>query len=224
MRPSPVLLLATLALLAGLIASAVPGMTLRAGAPVPVRVDADHGPPLDDAVRDAALAYSSDVPADVRVWVASAIARTRPEARRLIDAVDGQVTVQVHRTDGLVAGFVQPLPGGFTLSLDESGLRSAGDEIRKHVIVHELGHVVDLALVPADMNATLDRSVPRIGGCTGDGIDAGCASAEERFADTFAKWALGDPVVLSGSVSAGYRVAPPPNLALWGEPLHGLDR
>lgn len=213
--------LVVLALLAGLVASG--GVSRLAPGPPAGRVDADSAPAIADDLRARTYAVGPEVPPDVSEWVSAAVSRVRPEARRLIDAVDGQVTLGVHPSESLVAGFVQPMADGFTLSLAADALRRYDQEIRDHVIIHELGHVVDLALVPAALNAELDVAVPRIGGCAGAGDDAGCASAEERFADTFAKWALDDPVVLSGIVSVGYRVAPPANLALWGEPLARLD-
>lgn len=212
--------LVVLALLAGLVASGGAG-GLAPGPPAG-RIDADSSPAIADDVRARSHVSDPGVPPDVAEWFASAVSRVRPEARRLIDAVDGQVTLGVHPSEGLVAGFVQPTAEGFNLSLAADSLRRYDQEIRDHVIIHELGHVVDLALVPSALNAELDLAVPRIGGCAGAGDDAGCASAEERFADTFAKWALDDPVVLSGIVSVGYRVAPPANLAVWGEPLAQL--
>jgi hypothetical protein len=222
-RPSPTLVAGAVALaVVALLLAAVPRVADLATA-AELRADADSGRPLSDAARARGLQVDAAVPADVRGWVQAAVERTRPEARRLIDVIDGQVTLRVHPSDGVAAGFVQPTAEGFVLSLDADGLRSFDDEIRDHVIVHELGHVVDLALVPAALNDELDRAVPRLGGCTGEVEDAGCAPAEERFADTFAKWALDDPVVLSGVMSVGYRVAPPANLALWGEPLARLD-
>ena len=42
---------------------------------------------------------------------------------------------------------------------------------------------------------------------------------EERFADTFAKWALRGGV---SAVGAGYGVANPPSLEDWGAPLSAL--
>ncbi len=46
-----------------------------------------------------------------------------------------------------------------------------------------------------------------------------CTAPEERFADTFAKWALRGAVSLAG---AGYSVASPASLEDWGAPLARL--
>ena len=47
-----------------------------------------------------------------------------------------------------------------------------------------------------------------------------CAAPAERFADTFAKWALRGSV---SAVGAGYEVANPPSLEDWGAPLAALS-
>ena len=47
-----------------------------------------------------------------------------------------------------------------------------------------------------------------------------CAEPAERFADTFAKWALRGGV---SAVGAGYEVANPPSLEDWGAPLSALS-
>ena len=47
-----------------------------------------------------------------------------------------------------------------------------------------------------------------------------CAEPAERFADTFAKWALRGGV---SAVGAGYEVANPPSLEDWGAPLAALS-
>ena len=46
-----------------------------------------------------------------------------------------------------------------------------------------------------------------------------CTAPEERFADTFAKWALRGEVSAAG---AGYEVATPASLEDWGAPLAAL--
>jgi len=87
---------------------------------------------------------------------------------------------------------------------------------RPTVVLHELGHVVDFALVPRTLNQQLDAGIPRGGPC-GAAID--CDRIEERFADTFAKWALHGAVSAAG---AGYGIAAPPSLEDWGAPLGEL--
>ena len=47
-----------------------------------------------------------------------------------------------------------------------------------------------------------------------------CERTEERFADTFAKWALNGAV---SEVGAGYGIAMPASLEGWGAPLAELS-
>ena len=58
------------------------------------------------------------------------------------------------------------------------------------------------------------RAAPASPRDTGD-----CTAPEERFADTFAKWALRGAV---SAVGAGYSVATPASLEDWGAPLSAL--
>jgi hypothetical protein len=91
---------------------------------------------------------------------------------------------------------------------------------RTTVVLHELGHVIDFALIPPALDATLDAGIPHGGSCGyAGGPFGGCAPTPERIADTFAKWALGGAV---SDVGAGYEVAMPASLESWGEPLGAL--
>jgi hypothetical protein len=78
---------------------------------------------------------------------------------------------------------------------------------------------VDHALLPDAVVATLDAGIPSGWGCD-QGTMGACANREERFAETFAKWALGD---IGVNLDIGYKV-PPPTLPLdvWGAPLAQL--
>jgi hypothetical protein len=64
-----------------------------------------------------------------------------------------------------------------------------------------------------------DRRPHARGGVCPRGILADCAGPQERFADTFAKWALRGKMSLVG---AGYSLAAPPSLEDWGAPLARL--
>jgi hypothetical protein len=86
------------------------------------------------------------------------------------------------------------------------------------VTLHELGHVVDGALVPADMEQQLDAAIPRGWGCD-EGKSGACANRAERFAESFAKWATGD---IGADIYLGYRVPPPVPLETWGAPMQTL--
>jgi hypothetical protein len=169
------------------------------------------------AARQAGLRFAASVaPAD-RGWIVAAIARARPAAARLIAEVDGLVEIRTFSAGGDTLGITRSNPHGFTIDLDVARLDGDRATDRTTVVMHELGHVVDFALVPADVNDSLDAQIPRGGPC-GRVID--CDRREERFADTFAKWAL------SGAVSelgAGYGVALPASIEDWGAPLARLS-
>ena len=75
-----------------------------------------------------------------------------------------------------------------------------------------------LRVAPPELRDELAASLPPVGACvTADTGD--CTAPEERFADTFAKWALRGAVSLGG---AGYGVASPASLEDWGAPLARL--
>ena len=71
-------------------------------------------------------------------------------------------------------------------------------------MLHELGHIIDFALVPDDLRDQLAGELPTTGVCLPERGD--CAAPEERFADTFAKWALRGDVSIIG---AGYELRHP---------------
>jgi hypothetical protein len=172
--------------------------------------------------RAAGLRFAADVaPAD-RAWILAAISHARPEAQSLIAEVDGLVEVTTY-PDEATLGSVESVARGadmtFTLNLDIGDLN--GEEIvnRDTVVMHELGHVIDHAIVPDDMLAELDKGIPHIGGCMH--ADTGsCTAPAERFADTFAKWALRGAVSVA---AGGYSVAAPASLEEWGAPLVTLS-
>jgi hypothetical protein len=88
-------------------------------------------------------------------------------------------------------------------------------------VLHELGHVLDFALLPDDVRTRLLAGIPTGFGCD-RGISGACAPAPERFAESFAKWATGD---IGVDLGAGYKVLPPgPTLDAWGVPLERLGR
>ncbi len=167
---------------------------------------------ITKAARRAGLSFRPDVsPAD-RDWILAAIARARPEAARLIAEVDGLVQVGGAVAQGAL-GVTRSGPTGFTVDVDLARLDNDRVMDRATVVVHELGHVVDFALVPNAVNLTLDGLVPRGGPC---GLAIDCNLVEERFADTFAKWALNGAVSEAG---AGYGIAMPASIEDWGAPL-----
>jgi hypothetical protein len=177
--------------------------------------DGDTVDVTDDA-RAAGLAFAPGVAAGDREWIVAAVARARPEAARLIAEVDGLVVVGTYAAAGTTLGVTRGHDRGFTVDLNVAYLNGESVSDRATVVLHELGHVIDFALVPAETNAQLDAQIPRGGPC-GAAID--CDLVEERFADTFAKWALNGAV---SEVGAGYGIPRPASIEDWGAPLSEL--
>jgi hypothetical protein len=168
------------------------------------------------SARAAGLRFGAGVPPSDREWIRAAIARARPEAARLIAEVDGLVRVGTAVEDDAL-GVTRSGPRGFAVDLDVARLDNDRVLDRATVVLHELGHVIDFALVPTALNATLDEQIPQGGPC---GLAIDCELPEERFADTFAKWALNGAV---SEVGAGYGVPMPPSIEGWGAPLAELS-
>jgi len=186
-----------------------------------VRVIDDPRALLTKQVLAAGLTFSPDVvPAD-RELVLRDIAGARPEARRLIEMVDGLVTIYVGDTSsvgGDAIGYTQPTGNRFVVKLNLAAVyRLEGERGTQRLILHELGHVVDTVLVQRDLAAKLDAPIPLGYGCEpGTQAPIGCAPREERFAETFSKWCTGD---IGVNLPIGYKVAPPASLDDWGAQL-----
>ncbi len=204
------LLLAAVALVALVVRSA-PGPEARAAGTA--------GPTA--ASRARTFTFDGVAPGD-QLAVLDAVARARPEARRLVAAVAGLVRVRVGTAGPGAAGTTSSRPGGYDVVLDLGGVSAAlGPRGIDRLVLHELGHVVDFALVPDALEARLDAEVPAGYGCAG-GVGGSCAARPERFAETWAKWAMDD---IGVALEIGYEV-PPPSVALdtWGAPLAALAR
>jgi hypothetical protein len=171
---------------------------------------------VTDEARAAGLRFDAAVTPAQREWIVAALARARPEAARLIAEVDGLVTIGVYAENGDTLGLTRGTPGGFTVDFNVARLDGDRALDRAAVVLHELGHVVDFALVPKELNARLDEQIPRGGPC---GLAVDCELVEERFADTFAKWALNGAVA---EIGAGYGIAMPASVEDWGAPLARL--
>ena len=175
---------------------------------------------LPAAVQRAGLTFDPSVaPAD-RAAVLGAIASARPEARRLIGLVDGLVDVHVGAARPGAVGTTQIDGRRFDVTLDLARVSAQlGPRGVTRLTLHELGHVLDHALLPDELVARLDAGIPGGWGCEG-GMTGACTDREERFAESFAKWASGD---LGVDLSIGYSVPPPgPSLEAWGAPLAAL--
>jgi len=155
-----------------------------------------------------------------RIFLA-AVAAARPEAQRLVALVDGLVTVHFGDPTGMPIGLTHfdgvdyDVTIGLSAVIARFGAREANA-----IVLHELGHVVDIALMPDELRRELDAGIPTGESCTRGGPPVGaCAPIEERFADSFSKWAMDD---LGVNLASGYRILAPVPLEAWGRPLVGL--
>jgi hypothetical protein len=171
---------------------------------------------ITDDARAAAMTFGPAVAPRDQAWILAAVARARPEAARLVAEVDGLVQVGTFSAPGQVLGVARSHERGFTVDLNVGMLNGERVRDRATVVLHELGHVIDFALIPSALNATLDAQIPHGGHC-GAAID--CERPEERFADTFAKWALNGGV---SELGAGYGIPVPASIEDWGTPLGRL--
>jgi hypothetical protein len=169
--------------------------------------------------RTGTLQFVPEMPEADRDWVRAAIAAARPEARRLIDEVDGVVVVEPAAMMPEAIGRAQLGGDRARIALDTGVLNADRVLDRNVVVLHEFGHVIDHLLVPDELVDRLDAGIPR-GTCRSMLDDIGaCSAVEERFADTFAKWALRGRVSMAGS---GYGIPAPESLEDWGAPLGRL--
>lgn len=165
------------------------------------------------------LSFAAGTAPPDRQAVLAAIAGARPEARRVVAAVDGLVDVRIGPTGERSVGLTESGGGRYRVTLDLGTVsRRYGARGIARLVLHELGHVVDFALVDDALGARLDAGIPGGWGCD-DGNRGACAATAERFAESFAKWATGD---IGMNLYLGYSVPPPSSLEHWGEPLADL--
>jgi hypothetical protein len=210
-----------LALIAG-------GQAWRANArPEPTELTRLGRPPIEitPTIRAAGLRFEPGVAPRDRAWILAAIAHARPEARRLVDEVDGLVRIGTENGgEELPGGYravgvTYPQNGSFRVVFNTQLLDGDAAFSRDVVVLHELGHVIDFSLITTKLDDQLDRTIPSSGPCISAGQQTGaCTAPEERLADTFAKWALRGAVSAAG---AGYGVDAP-LLDEWALPLAGL--
>jgi hypothetical protein len=175
---------------------------------------------ISDTERAATFKYVPGTAEADEAVIQQAIADARPEAQQLIAAIDGITTILIAGTAEGVVGTTQTLPDGryqVTLNLGLAS-RIRGQRGIDRLVLHELGHVIDFALVPSALNEQLDAEIPRGYGCE-EGQTGACAIPTERFAESFAKWALRD---IGIGVDIGYKIPPPDDLESWGAPLAAL--
>ncbi len=171
---------------------------------------------ISPAVRARGLQFDPAVSASDRAWILAAEHAARPEAARLLDEIDGLVVVgTVYEPDLPWVGMADPNTDRVTFNL--SYLDGNRKIDREQAVLHELGHVIDFKLLPDDEVSRLASALPSTGMCLPERGD--CSAPPERFADTFARWALRGNVSLTGS---GYQLASPASLEDWGAPLAAL--
>ncbi|WP_272477890.1 hypothetical protein [Baekduia alba] len=170
--------------------------------------------------RAATFTFDPSIAPGDRTAILTAVSHANPQAQALVAEVDGLVNVHVGSPGGSAVGLTASRPDGrydVTLDLGLVWRRYAQRGIDR-VVLHELGHVVDFALVPEALDKTLDARIPAGYGCD-EQLMGSCAAEEERFAESFAKWATGD---IGVDLYLGYKVPPPDDLSAWGAPLAKL--
>lgn len=166
--------------------------------------------------REAGFTYGASVSAYDRQLIEAAIAGADPLAQRLIAEIDGITTLEIGTPSNGAAGVASGTASAFTVTLDLPMVSGRlGPRGVNRLVLHELGHVVGFVLVPEQMAAELDRGVPR---CLA-GAQPGCDDPAERFAESFAKWAMHD---IGVNLYIGYAVPPPGDLDTWAAPLAEL--
>jgi hypothetical protein len=182
---------------------------------------ASGGNEISAETRAATLRFAPEVAPKDRAWILAAIQRARPEAQRLIAEIDGLVEIRTNLPRGEAIGLAEMTMDKAVVSFDARSLNSDRAFDREVVVLHELGHVVDFQLVDDELVQQLDQQIPRAGDCGDSALlpTGACAAIQERFADTFAKWALRGRISLAGS---GYGIPAPASIEDWGAPLGRL--
>jgi hypothetical protein len=175
-------------------------------------------PGISEEARAAGLHFAPEVAPGDRAWIDAAIRSARPEAQRLIAEIDGLVEIRTDLPRGAAIGLAEISQERAVVRFDLRSLNYDRALDRNVVVLHELGHVIDYYLVSDERVQELDRGIPRTGVCpaTSPLPTGACTAVEERFADTFAKWALGGRISLAGS---GYGIPAPRSIEDWGAPL-----
>jgi hypothetical protein len=173
--------------------------------------------PVSPEVRARGLTFAPEVAAADREWIEAALAQARPEAKSLIDDVDGMVTITTPSVKGASwVGMVQQTGAqAYQIQFNLAYLDRDRKQDRNPAVLHEFGHVVDFVLTPPALRDELAASLPPVGSCV-KATHGDCTAPAERFADTFAKWALRGAV---STVGAGYSVPMPASIEDWGAPL-----
>jgi hypothetical protein len=178
---------------------------------------------LTREMRDGGFRFAAGTAAvDRQAFLQAISTGIRPDATRLVATLDGLVIVRFDKEERGAFGHAGPRSNGsFELLLDLPFIhQQLGPRGLRQVAMHELGHVVDFALLTPDVRDRLDAQIPVGYQCPPGTKISACAPREERFAETFAKWSTGD---LGNGLYAGYGVMPPRvPFDQWGAPLSAL--
>lgn len=197
----------------------VAAIALRASGPVRGAATFQAERPTDGG---RSFTYDASVDPASRAAIERAVASARPEAQGLITAVDGLTEVSVGRPASGALGTTQGTGGRYAVVLDLGATQQkTGDRGVVRLVLHELGHVVDFQLVPDGLKTSLDAGIPAGAPCPAGTRIGSCAPRAERFAETFAKWAMGND--LGANLYIGYAVPPPSaGFDAWAAPLVAL--
>ena len=126
-------------------------------------------PEAEAATLDRArgLTFAPAVAPRDREWILAGVAKARPEATRLIDEVDGLVTVKTFSDpDGWALGWAE-VKGvrRYELRFNVARLNGSRRIDRDAVTLHELGHVIDFAILDDGVRDRLAALVPTTGVC-----------------------------------------------------------
>ena len=156
---------------------------------------------LPAAVRRRSFAFRSGMAGARRRRILRAVRHANRPVRRLLAQVDGLTAFRAAPLAAGVAGETGPDPHGdgfgylVTMSAVSFRLPRRSFEL---AVLHELGHVVQMAGLDRSQSLAADRAIPRGGRCKRSqhpvAPTGSCAPRDERIADTFAKWALNSPL------------------------------
>lgn len=139
---------------------ALAGVVRPPGAPPPALSASAH-PQLTQGQIDAGMTFGPGVQPFDRQLIESAVAAAQPAARALVERVDGITTIDVGPTPAGASGVTRGGGDHYDIVLDLGEVyRALGPRGADRLVLHELGHVVDHALVPEAVKAQLDAGIP----------------------------------------------------------------
>ena len=102
-------------------------------------------PPVDPTTRAATFRWDTTVTDKDKRWIQAAIDEARPEARQLIDDIDGMVIVGTYAEPGAPeVGMMRPLgEHQYQVVFNLAYLNGDRKIDRTTTVLHELGHVID---------------------------------------------------------------------------------